>query len=60
MQSKWLLYLALGFMLFGIIGWTRTAYYLWTNPDAYKEWETAPIADTREPAVSREVQERVK
>ncbi len=47
MQNKWLLYLALGFMLFGMIGWTRTAYYLWTNPDAYQERQTAPPEDQR-------------
>ena len=39
MQNKWLLYLALGFFVVGIMGWTRTAYYLWTNPDAYNERE---------------------
>ncbi len=55
MQNKWLLYLALGFMLFGMIGWTRTAYHLWTNPNAYEDRETAPTADTRKPTLSPEI-----
>lgn len=37
MQNKWLLYAAAGFLMFGILGWTRTAYYLWTHPEAYRE-----------------------
>ncbi|GEM_PF-3109143 len=45
MQNKWLLYLALGFFVFGIMGWTRTAYHLWTNPDAYNEREVASLQE---------------
>ena len=42
-------------MLIGMIGWTRTAHHLWTNPDVYEDRETAPTADTRKPALSPEL-----
>lgn len=46
MQNKWLLYAAVGFLVFGLAGWTRTAYYLWTHPEA-SLGQTPEVQDIR-------------
>ena len=52
MQNKWLLYGAVGFLMFGLMGWTRTAYYLWTHPNASQEQKVEAQDNPHAPLVA--------